>query len=525
MQTWSTQLTRIFSDNAERAYMIDSATDEVTTYADLARRSASLVKQLERCGIKQGSRVGVQMPNGAVFANVYFACLLGGLTIVPVNNALPRRNRALVLEKARLSALVTSDGFTSVAADQQLETAPRSLTLIDCGDGSTADLSLEIAEQDELDRYLAGIDDDRLWSIHFTSGTTGLPKGVAHRVGVLLGNAKSFNSTFGIGRDSRFVHVMPMPYMAGFLNTLLSAFTAEASIILAPQFGPQSALRFWEPVKTYGGDIIWMSPTMLATLTQIDRGGVGIELCRSKTMRIFSATAPLSAKTRREFETKYGVNVTESYGLSELLLISVNDGRAGRRDLSVGRCLPEVRIAICNKAGEEVVAGSDGAIFVNTPFALAGYIDFDTGAPVAPAGPWFETGDIGHLDDDGYLFVTGRVKDVIIRGGFNVSPRQIEEVLLQSPTVNDAAVVGIPHDYYGEQVVAAIIPMAGARLEDVQASLREQCLSALGPSMVPDRFVTFDAFPITNLGKVRKQAIREVLIETLQRSSVTEAGS
>jgi acyl-CoA synthetase (AMP-forming)/AMP-acid ligase II len=529
MQTWSTRLADIFRVNAERAYMIDSATGEVTTYRDLARRSASLVKQLERHGIKRGDRVGVQLPNGPVFATIYFACLLGGLTVVPVNNALPLKDRAFVLEKSRLSALVTGakgDGFASAEAEQDSDVSPRRpLILTISGDRSTADLTLQAAREDELNRYLAAIDDDRLWSIHFTSGTTGLPKGVAHGIGALLGNAQSFNRTFRIGRESRFVHVMPMPYMAGFLNTLLGAFTAEASIILAPQFGPQSALRFWEPVEAYGGDTIWMSPTMLATLTRMDRGGVGIELCRSKAMRIFSATAPLPAKVRREFEAKYGVEVAESYGLSELLLITANDGPAGRKDLSVGPCLPEVCIAIRNEAGEKLAAGSDGGIFVNTPFASAGYIDFETGAPVAPAESWFDTGDLGHLDGDGYLFVTGRVKDLIIRGGFNISPRQIEEVLLQHPTVNDAAVVGIPHDFYGEQVVAAIIPSAGVKLEDIQASLREQCLSALGSFTVPDRFVAFDAFPVTNLGKVRKQAIREMLIESSQTGSVAGATS
>lgn len=529
MQSWSTRLARIFGDNAERAYMIDAATGEVTTYADLARRSASLVRQFERHGINRGDRVGVQLANGSVFATVYFAGLLGGLTVVPVNNALPHKDRTFVLERSRLSALVTDEtthGVEFPDPQQDPETAPcRLLRLIIGNVASKADLSLQVAQQDEVDRYLASIDHSHLWSIHFTSGTTGLPKGVTHQVGVLLGNAHSFNCTFGIGRDSRFVHVMPMPYMAGFLNTLLGAFTAEASIILAPQFGPQSALRFWEPVEAYGGDTIWMSPTMLAALTRIDRGKVGIELCRSKPMRIFSATAPLSAKVQRDFEAKYGVKVAESYGLSELLLIAANDGPAGRKDLSVGPCLPEIRVAIRNEAGEELPAGSNGTIFINTPFTSAGYIDFDTGAAVAPAGSWFDTGDIGHLDDSGYLFVTGRVKDLIIRGGFNVSARQIEDVLLQHPIVNDAAVVGIPHDFYGEQVVAAIIPIAGVKLEDVQASLREQCVSALGPSTVPDRFVAFDAFPVTSLGKVRKQAIREVLIESPQSGSETEAGS
>jgi long-chain acyl-CoA synthetase len=144
---------------------------------------------------------------------------------------------------------------------------------------------------------------------------------------------------------------------------------------------------------------------------------------------------------------------------------------------------------------------------------MVGYLDFETGLPAPLMDLWFNTGDVGHVDADGYLFVTGRVKDLIIKGGINVSPQRIEEVLLRHPAVQDAAVVGTPHDFYGEQIVAAVIPAAGSSLEDIQASLREICLSDLGKSSVPDRFVAFDAFPKTNLGKVQKNRIREIVVE------------
>ncbi|MGL9621714.1 class I adenylate-forming enzyme family protein [Bradyrhizobium sp. U531] len=525
MQNWSLRLQHIFADNAERAYLIDADTAQVMTYADLAYQSIRLLRQLNRRGLKPAGRVGVQLQNRSLFVTVYFACLLGGLTIVPLNNALPRKDRSFVLDKLRLSILLTDatrDASEIARSDLNGDALPRcALTHNVWGDAPAAEIALQDAEH-ELGRYLAAIDGDRIWSIHFTSGTTGLPKAVAHRVSVLLGNASSFNQTFAIGRHSRLVHVMPMAYIAGFLNTLLSAFTAEASIIVAPQFSSKSALSFWEPVKEHGGDTIWATPTMLAALTQIDRSKAGIELCRSRTVRMFSATAPLSTAVRRRFEAKYEINVIESYGLSELLLITANDGAAGQKNSSVGPCLPEVRIAIRNEEGKGQSAGRNGTIFVNTPFASAGYIDFNTGEPVAPTESWFNTGDLGHLDDEGYLFVTGRAKDLIIRGGFNISPRQIEEVLLQHPSVHDAAVVGMPHKFYGEQVVAAVIPRPGVSLEDIEASLQEVCLSALGPSTVPDRFVALDAFPATNVGKLRKEAIRQLLFGTPQRPPAQE---
>ena len=234
-------------------------------------------------------------------------------------------------------------------------------------------------------------------------------------------------------------------------------------------------------------------------------------------MRIFSATAPLSRKVQREFEEKYSVNVIESYGLSELLLITANEGPAGPKVSSVGTKLPEVRIEIRDDEGSALAAGIDGAIFVNTPHETVGYVDYETGSPVPVRSQWFDTGDVGHVDADGYLFVTGRVKDLIIRGGFNISPRQIEEVLLQHPAVQDVAVVGAPHDFFGEEVVAAIIPVSDKSVGEIQSSLREDCLAKLGKSSVPDRFVAFDEFPLTQLGKIQKNKIREIVAERMSQ--------
>ena len=345
MDRWSDRLLQIFRDNADRLFLIDAVGGEQLTYNMLARRAAGLAAQLDAHQVRAGDRVGIILPNGVAFAVLYFACLLGGFTAVPVNNALPAKDRAFVLGRSRLAALVGAphevapDGLAADVPTLSIGTAE-----------ADADLRLVAASDAAIADRLARIDDERLLSIHFTSGTTSLPKGVPHKVSSLLGNADAFNRAFGLGRENRFMHVMPMAYMAGFLNTLLGAFTAEASIVLAPQFSAQSVLRFWEPVVQHGGDTIWVSPTMLATLTKIDRGTLGIEHCRSRRMRVFSATAPLPIKVRREFEAKYGVEVVESYGLSELLLITANLGAAGSKAGAVGRALPVVAIEFVMKA-------------------------------------------------------------------------------------------------------------------------------------------------------------------------------
>jgi long-chain acyl-CoA synthetase len=251
---------------------------------------------------------------------------------------------------------------------------------------------------------------------------------------------------------------------------------------------------------------------MLATLTRIDRGTLGVDYCRRHTMRLFSATAPLSLKVRNEFETKYGVTVVESYGLSELLLVTANLGPSGSKDGAVGRTIADAVVEIRDGTGHALPRYADGDIFVRTPHATVGYLDYATGEPEPLADPWFDTGDVGHLDADGDLFVTGRRKDLIIRGGFNMSPRQIEEVLLCQPGVEGAAVVGAPHDYYGEEIVAALVIDADRSLSDMEAALRSACRRDLGPTSVPDRFVAFAALPVNNMGKVQKAKVRERVI-------------
>jgi acyl-CoA synthetase (AMP-forming)/AMP-acid ligase II len=499
LTAWAAIVGDIVRDNAERAFVVDAIDGKGSlTYGAFMRRAAGIAEMIEARGLQTGARIGIDLPNGLDFATLYFAALLGGFIAVPINNALSVRDKASILSGARIAARIIAPG----AGPQEGSEAPVIELEQQISTSSDADVAARVAR----------IDDERLLSIHFTSGTTNVPKGVPHRVGALLGNADSFNRAFGLGRDNRFVHVMPMGYMAGFLNTLLGAFTARAMIILAPQFSARSVLHFWESVVEHSGDMIWVSPTMLATLTQIDRGTLGADYCRSHTVRMFSATAPLSLKVRKEFEAKYGVTVIESYGLSELLLLTANLGPSGSKDGAVGRTIADADVEIRDEAGQKLPCYADGDIFVRSPHTTVGYLDYATGEPAPLADPWFDTGDVGHLDADGDLFVTGRRKDLIIRGGFNVSPRQIEEVLLSQPGVEGAAVVGAPHDYYGEEIVAALVLDADRSLSDMEAVLRAACRRDLGPIAVPDRFVAFAALPVNNIGKVQKAKVRERII-------------
>jgi long-chain acyl-CoA synthetase len=288
---------------------------------------------------------------------------------------------------------------------------------------------------------------------------------------------------------------------------------AGAAVVLASPFDAQSALRFWRPIVKYGADTFWLAPTMLAALLKVDRDRAGAEYCRTRVRSICVATAPLPLKVKEEFEARYGVELFESYGLSELLLLTANSPRAPRVKGSVGRALPSVKVKVADEDGRPLAAGTDGEIFIRTPFVMAGYLDYETSEP-SPVGvaDWFPTGDIGHIATSGDIFITARRKDLIIRGGVNVSPRAVEEVLLRHPAVEQVAVVGLPHEFYGEEVVAAVGFKPGHELASEQSSLHELCKRSLGVAATPTRYVEVENFPASANGKIQKGKLREFIL-------------
>jgi long-chain acyl-CoA synthetase len=285
---------------------------------------------------------------------------------------------------------------------------------------------------------------------------------------------------------------------------------AGASVVLSKPFGGESALRFWDDAIRYGADTYWMTPTILSTLVKIDRNPIAAEFVRTRVKTIFSGTAPLPEKVKMDFERKYGRAVFESYGLSELLLLTTNTGTFPYRKNSVGKALPGVGIQSRSDQGSRVER--EGELWVSTPFAMPGYWE-DRGqdTPFTVDG-CFRTGDIGHVDEDGYVFVTGRKKDLIVRGGTNVSPRAVEEALLSHPEVEQAAVVGIPHEFYGEEIVAVLVLRRHGELDGLIDSLRKHCDVHLGEASRPDRFLEMDRLPVNTTGKVLKGDLRRSLI-------------
>ena len=308
-----------------------------------------------------------------------------------------------------------------------------------------------------------------------TSGTTGEPKTVTHSLDAMMANAAAFNEAVGLGPETRMYHCLPTTHMAGFLNTVLCPTLAGGTVVWGQTFSAHTAAGFWLGVNETCANAVWVTPTIVAMLLRLNRVGRGISRSLASGLEhAFCGTAPLPLTLRRQWLEAYGVPLQESYGTSEHMLVSVQSKEDALTEHNVGRPIPGVTVEI----------GDNSEIMVN-----------GTG-----------TGDQGELRD-GKLTITGRLKDLIIRGGFNVSPLQVEEAVRKVEGVRDAAVVGQPDEFWGEKIVVF------AEGGDHAGTIAVECSVLLPPHCQPDRIEIVDKLPRNEMGKVRKGELLRMFAE------------
>lgn len=508
----------IFDQHANRVFLIDGLASRQFSYGDFYQMAGNAAKLLRSQGIERHGRVALVLNNSAEFAALYFACLFLGAVAVPVNPALHPREVAFILAHSGTNLVIVSPATQKTLSALGTHNSPPRLCLVpkheseqEFGASESPIIELDAAPVAPDWQPMQDVAEQDLFSITFTSGTTSMPKGVAHRIDALLENAAAFNVRMGFNYGHRFLHVMPMAYMAGFLNTLLCPFMAGASVVLERAFDAKTAMSFWPPVMEFRADSFWLAPTMLVSLLRLDRHPAGPEYSRSNIKAICVGTAPLPPRIRKDFETKYGVRLLESYGLSELLIVAINTPNGTSVDKSVGRPLPGIGLRVLDETGQDVCPGAEGEIRIRTPYVMAGYLNYQTLEPEPiKTTDWFPTGDLGRLDNDGQIFITGRQKDLIIRGGLNISPRAVEEILEEHEAVDQVAVIGLPNDFYGEEVAAVVKLKPGYTLEAVRQALGELCRENLSAAAVPTQFFELAAFPVSSTGKVQKAKLRQM---------------
>lgn len=502
-----------FERHATSAYLIDARRERTWTHAEFLSRAFDLAEALAERGLSRGDRLVAIVENSPELAALYFANLILGTTIIPVSPTLHAAEIDYIVEESRASLAAISAHLPPVRGVTQRWTPDRILRVgsHDASAGVRADWSMgdDPHLRVEPPRDLQVSQED-LWTITFTSGTTSRPKGVAHRVSSLLQSARSFAAAVDYTERTRLLHVLPMTYMAGFLNTLLCPWVVGGSVVLDRPFDARSALDFWSVPENHGVNRLCLVPTILAMLMQLDRSDRGPKFCRANVDAISVCTAPLPQAVKLAFEERYGTTLLESYGLSETLFATTERPGWTSKLGSVGSAIEGVSVEVRDDAGDPIATGATGEIFLRAATLMEGYLR--EGVADADTAPeWFPTGDVGYIDRQGDLFITARKKDLIIRGGVNISPRAVEEVLLEHSSVRGVAVIGAPHAILGEEIVAVIETAAGSSWEPLSAELKQLCRERLADAAQPARFVPIDELPRGSTGKILKTSLRDMI--------------
>jgi len=453
------------------------------SYDDLDRHAAALAQVLRDAGVAPGDRVAVQVEKSPTAVALYLACLHRGAVFLPVNTAYGEEELAYLLDDAEPAVTVLDPARRPVGAHGAV------LTLDAAGAGSLADAAAgQAGEPRDVTR--AASDPAALL---YTSGTTGRPKGALLSHGNLASNAATLCEAWGFRRDDVLLHVLPIFHAHGLFVALHCVLASGASTIFLPRFDVDATLDAL-PRST----VLMGVPTHYARLLADPR----LDAARCGHLRLLvSGSAPLSAATHEAFRERTGHAILERYGMTETVMITSNP-RGGERPGTVGRPLPGVDVRL----GEGTTDGV-GPVEVRGPSVFSGYWRRPELAATefTPDG-WFRTGDLGSFDADGYLHLVGRSKDLVITGGLNVYPKEVEAVLDALPGVEESAVVGLPDADFGEAVVAVVVPEPGATLspEAVRAAARAH----LAAFKVPKQVHLVEALPRNAMGKVEKAALR-----------------
>ncbi|MEY9964253.1 long-chain acyl-CoA synthetase [Streptacidiphilus sp. MAP12-16] len=467
------------------------------TYAQLDDASARMARLLHADGVRPGDRVALVLPNVTVFPIAYYAVLRAGAVVVPINPLLKAREMAFVLQDSGIRTVVTAPPHAYKVAEAVAGARIGSLVI---GAATLDTLVSSIAPMPELvDR---SADDTAV--ILYTSGTTGTPKGAELTHSNLVGNAlTSVETLLQLGPDDVLFGGLPLFHAFGQTCALNAAVAAGAALTLLPRFDPQLAL---EIIQRDGVTVFLGVPTMYTALLNT---GIPDGLDVSRLRLAVSGGAALPVEVLHAFEREFGAVVLEGYGLSETSPVaSFNHPDQPRRPGSIGLPVRGVELKLVTADGTAVGTGQVGEIAIRGENVMKGYWNRPSATEEAFHDGWLHTGDLARVDEDGSYYIVDRKKDLIIRGGYNVYPREVEEVLYEHPAVAEAAVVGVPHEIHGEEVAAVLTLRDGAQATTDQ--IREYVKERVAAYKYP-RIVTFvDQLPKGATGKILK---REIVVE------------
>lgn len=482
------------------------------SYADLDRLSTRLAGHFAALGVGRGDVVSFQLPTWWEFSVLHLACLKLGAISNPLMTILRERELRFMLEQSRARILVVPSvfrGFDYAAMARGLRDDLPDLDHIFVVDGEGQERLGRLLEEEcaAVPSILPGPAPDDVIQLLYTSGTTGQPKGVTHSSNTMLSNLTAFAERLHLGHDDIIHMPSPMGHQLGFMYGLVLPVMLGATAILQDIFDPAAMAR--QVIDEKASFTMGATPFLNDFVDEIERSGQATPGLRT----FVSAGAPIPRALVARARSVLGASIISGWGMSENGAVTTTRPEDPEELVtsSDGCALPGMEVRVVDSDGSPVAAGESGELMVRGCSNFLGYFGRPDLAALDEDG-WFDTGDIARMDEQGYIRITGRSKDIIIRGGENIPVVEIEELLYRHPSIAMVAIVGFPHPRLGEQACAFVVPKEGARFSftDMQAYLRGQDMAI---QYIPERLEIVAALPRTPSGKIQKFRLREGLVQ------------
>ena len=454
--------------------------NQVYTFAEINSRSNKMARLLKSRGLEKGDRICVYLENSLTFIDLYLASVKLGLIFVPVNILYREREITHIYKDAEPKAFIALGEVPGVIHSWDVK-----------------EIEIEaLAQPDEPILNLTNGDSPA--AIVYTSGTTGTSKGAVLTHNNFIANAVNLVTCWKFTENDRLLLSLPLFHVHGLANGIHCWLISGCKMRLQERFEHAKAGEWF---TTFKPTVFFGVPTVYVRL--LDWSKELASEIGEQTRLFVSGSAPLPPQVFDEFKTKYRHTILERYGMTETLMNISNPYNGERRAGTIGFALPGISAKIINNNGEEVGVNEEGEVYIKGPNVFAGYWKRNEATKDAFVNGYFKTGDMGEISADGYITLKGRKSDLIISGGFNIYPREIEEFLLEQDSIEEVAVVGVPDEVRGELPVAYIVPKG-----NYDATIIEQkCRETFASFKIPKKFITTDKLPRTALGKVQKHLL------------------
>jgi len=493
------------AEQPDAPYLIAPETGAVMSYGELQRACREVGRFLLRQGLHKGDKVALMLHNSYQTARLLIGAMYAGFTVTPLNLLSQRSQLEYVIDHSDSALIFTSDELAP-RVHEALAAIERTVNVIIIDpDATHPSLQAVSARHEDVDLPSVAEEDESL--LMYTSGTTGKPKGVLHTHRSVVAGGEYTSAAHHLTREDRVLCALPLYHINGQIVTGVAPLVHGGSVVMPHRF---SVTDFWQHVSDHRCTWINVVPTIIAYLLNApDPRQSGRDISRVKFCR--SASAPLPPELHRAFEQKFGISVIETFGMTETNAPCFsNPYDSNQRKIgSPGQAYGNEAKIIDARTGAAQPPGSEGEIMLRGDNIMKCYYKDpeNTAGTLRPDG-WMHSGDLGYMDEEGFVFVTGRIKELIIKGGENIAPREIDEALLKHPAVLEAAAVGMPDPLYGQEIMACVVLKPGTHC--TTSDLNDFCERELGRYKAPKVLKIVDALPKGPSGKVQRLKLLEI---------------